>query len=200
MPRILVIAMLVAHATFSVADGVPEDDNSINDIVVKVERDLEEWRHSWLYKTIAGTDKQIESFTTDGCSGGMSDGWQHMSQVLPAFREKFGDRPPWEPCCVAHDRAYWVGATENGFEQRKLADEQLRQCVRDYGKSHREERAKQFRLDETIIERQFIITAALMYRAVRVGGQPCTPFPWRWGYGWPSCQAELKRVTSHDEE
>ena len=27
----------------------------------------------------------------------------------------------------------------------------------------------------------------LMYRAVRIGGIPCSGLPWRWGYGWPEC-------------
>ena len=29
--------------------------------------------------------------------------------------------------------------------------------------------------------------AELMYRAVRIGGIPCSGLPWRWGYGWPEC-------------
>jgi hypothetical protein len=29
--------------------------------------------------------------------------------------------------------------------------------------------------------------ADLMYRAVRLGGIPCSGLPWRWGYGWPAC-------------
>ena len=28
----------------------------------------------------------------------------------------------------------------------------------------------------------------LMYRAVRIGGIPCTNQPWRWGYGWQQCR------------
>ena len=30
--------------------------------------------------------------------------------------------------------------------------------------------------------------AGLMYRAVRIGGVPCSGLPWRWGYGWPACE------------
>ena len=29
--------------------------------------------------------------------------------------------------------------------------------------------------------------ADLMYRAVRIGGVPCTGLPWPWDYGWPEC-------------
>jgi hypothetical protein len=28
------------------------------------------------------------------------------------------------------------------------------------------------------------IFAFLMWCAVRIGGHPLLPFPWRWGYGW----------------
>ena len=31
------------------------------------------------------------------------------------------------------------------------------------------------------------LTGELMYRAVRLGGAPCTGLPWRWGHGWPPC-------------
>ena len=30
--------------------------------------------------------------------------------------------------------------------------------------------------------------AGAMYRAVRLGGVPCSALPWRWGYGWPECK------------
>jgi len=30
--------------------------------------------------------------------------------------------------------------------------------------------------------------AEIMYRAVRLGGAPCTTLPWRWGFGWPKCE------------
>ena len=31
------------------------------------------------------------------------------------------------------------------------------------------------------------MSADMMYRAVRIGGGPCTGLPWRWGNGWPGC-------------
>jgi hypothetical protein len=30
--------------------------------------------------------------------------------------------------------------------------------------------------------------ADIMYRAVRLGGGPCTGLSWRWGFGWPQCE------------
>jgi len=158
---------------------------TVNHALARVERELEDWRHELLAEVQSVA--KINTFTSDGCSGGMSDGWQHLARVIPVFKNKFGDKPPWEECCVEHDRAYWQGITINGFETRLKADQSLRQCVIEFGKLHSEAYSREFNLDKIVIETNFTVTAELMYRAVRVGGQPCTVFPWRWGYGWPAC-------------
>jgi hypothetical protein len=186
----IVLLSLLFTSPFTLADSAAPQDAQVKDVIEKVERDLEEWRHNLLYQTIEQANTGIKPFTTDGCSGGMSGGWQHMARVLPAFKKNFGDNPPWESCCVTHDRAYWAGATSRGFEKRREADRAMWQCVREFGQTHSNEFSQRFSIDRNIIEQQFAITAELMYRAVRVGGQPCTPLPWRWGYGWPHCQSE----------
>jgi len=134
----------------------------------------------------------LSEFTTDGCSGGLSAGWAALAQALPAFRSRFGDRPPYESCCETHDRAYWTGATEDGYGARHAADEALRACVRDYGSRHRAKFASDFGISEEQIVRNFEIISTLMYDAVRLGGGPCTALPWRWGYGWPQCPSETE--------
>lgn len=68
--------------------------------------------------------------------------------------------PPWEGACVEHDRAYWQGGTR---EERKGVDLWLAWQVAAAGHP---------------------VIANLMYIAVRVGGHPLLPLPWRWGYGW----------------
>ena len=83
--------------------------------------------------------------------------------------------PPWEGCCLSHDRAYWRGGPT---EKRLLADIELMGCVARNGHPW---------------------VAMLMFVAVRVGGPWWLPFPsvrraggrWRfsfdgvrWGYGW----------------
>jgi hypothetical protein len=78
-------------------------------------------------------------FKTDGCSM-----WPNSK---------------WVDCCVEHDIHYWCGGSS---EERRRADRELRDCVRDYASR----------------------TASVMYVGVRIGGGPCQPFPWRWGYGW----------------
>ena len=90
-------------------------------------------------------------FTTDGCSGWMSWGWRFLT----------GHPPPWDGCCVEHDRLYWMGGSA---AQRRQADQGLMACVIRSGHPW---------------------WAMAMYPAVRLGGMFWLPLPWRWGYGWP---------------
>lgn len=181
-PGLALLVCLVPFAAFA-QEGL---DGKLD----QIERDLEIGRYQALARVQADTHNQQAPFSTDGCSGGLSDGWRYLAMSLPAFKNKFGDKPPYEQCCVEHDRAYWQGETAQGFAKRLAADNRLQQCVADYGKTHRQEFAAEFHLSPAVIEGNFRIVAALMYRAVRLGGLPCTPFPWRWGYGWPPCHVQ----------
>ena len=40
----------------------------------------------------------LAPFTTDGCSGGLSDTWRRLTALLPALAERHGTVPPWEAC------------------------------------------------------------------------------------------------------
>lgn len=133
-------------------------------------------------------------FTSDGCSGGMSDGWEYLADAFPYFKEKFGDKPPWENCCVAHDRVYWQGETQNGYEKRYQADLKLKACVIDTGNRLSDELAARLDANKDEIQEAFTVAAKLMYRAVRIGGKPCTRLPWRWGYGWPHCPLIINKA------
>jgi hypothetical protein len=137
--------------------------------------------------TQAQQNMEISAFTTDGCSGGMSEAWVFLAQALPEFTEKFGARPVWEDCCVAHDGVYWRGETENGFSKRMQADQALRSCVQAYGPRLAPELAMRHGLAGKTVTSIFNVAGEMMYQAVRIGGKPCTLLPWRWGYGWPQC-------------
>jgi hypothetical protein len=143
-------------------------------------------------------ENKIAPFTTDGCSGGMSDGWQYLADLFPSFSNYYGNKPPWETCCVAHDRIYWRGVTDNGYQRRKQADLELRACVIKTGVSASEELAKKYDSSPSEIKKSFDIAADLMYRAVRLGGKPCTFLPWRWGYGWPNCPLMIDEEFEQD--
>jgi hypothetical protein len=105
------------------------------------------------YSSRDGTEPTF-TFTTDGCSGGMSAFWQHL--VKPFTKTDI----PWRDCCVTHDKDYWMGGT---WKDRQNADQALRECVSARG---------------------YPITGFLMYWGVRAGGSPLWVFSWRWGYGW----------------
>lgn len=148
-------------------------------------REFEELRLRQLAALQAG--QQAAAFSTDGCSGNLSHGWRLLAERLPGFADGFGASPPWEHCCVAHDRHYWRGAAVGGFDARLRADRQLRQCVLLTGDDLAPQLRQKYDLDAAQVRELFDLIAELMYRAVRFGGQPCTMLPWRWGYGWPNC-------------
>ena len=115
--------------------------------------------------TEAKVHPELKPFTTDGCSGFMSFVWRGV------FRQP----PPWEGCCLAHDRAYWQGGPG---KLRLVADTELMRCVAAKGHPY---------------------WAIIMFIAVRIGGPWWLPYPsirlskghWhfsffevRWGYGW----------------
>lgn len=182
--------LLLVFVSFCLTPALSRAADSIDHTIDHIERELEVARYQTLARIQADPHNQLAPFTTDGCSGGLSDGWRFLAKTLPAFKHKFGEKPPYEGCCVEHDRAYWRGDTDHGFDKRQQADKHLQQCVAEYGKAHRDAFAVEFHLSPEAIERNFNIVAALMYRAVRVGGRPCTTFSWRWGYGWPRCREQ----------
>ncbi len=92
--------------------------------------------------------EDLAKFTSDGCSL-FPDGSIRISAN-------------WCDCCLEHDFSYWQGGTT---EERRKADEQLRECVRVRTG------------DKTLAE--------TMYRGVRAGGHPAFPMWYRWAYGWP---------------
>ena len=132
-------------------------------------------------------ESEIAPFSTDGCSGNLSQNWKLLAGNLPGFGDEFGDQPPWEDCCVTHDSAYWRGSAVDGFARRLEADRQLRQCVVATGEHLAPTLSLKYSVTEDEVQQGFGVIAGLMYRAVRLGGQPCSLLPWRWGYGWPNC-------------
>lgn len=130
-------------------------------------------------------------FTTDGCSGGMSATWDIVARLFPEFREIHETTPPWQECCVVHDRAYHQGgdnsAPQSSFAARLAADEALRICVRASSQTRRVQLKSQYEITDERIDQAFDLIGDGMFDAVRVGGGPCSGLAWRWGYGWPHC-------------
>jgi len=160
--------------------------------VDRLERQLELQHHRDLLERMAVPDSTLAPFTTDGCSGGLSIGWEYLAANVEGVRNYHGTRPPWEACCVTHDRFYHVGAAidataEESFTARKQADLTLLACVVETGDTRVAELTIEYDISPETVHSLYVAIAELMYRAVRIGGIPCSGLPWRWGYGWPGC-------------
>ena len=158
---------------------------------------VERLQMRWLSEQQNKPGVEIDEFRSDGCSGGMSATWASVADMSPEFARRVGEHPPWEYCCMAHDRHYWRGESINGYDKRLRADEELRQCVRQSAKSQGEKLSIALGVSSQEVIEMINLTADLMYTAVRVGGGPCTGLPWRWGHGWPECSIGLPIETEN---
>ncbi len=188
---------------FTTSSVAGSTESVIDEVQAPLQR-LEEILHRQLIDTRRRAAK-IAPFVSDGCSGGLSDAWRTFSQWVPDLVDRGEDYPPWQQCCVEHDRAYWQGSGEHGYARRLAADQQLRQCVLDsrddsqllmarFGESRSAVGTapiKSAPLDPDLLssqlDRLYPLIADMIYQAVRLGGMPCSGLPWRWGYGWPHC-------------
>ncbi|WP_373636714.1 hypothetical protein [Yoonia sp. BS5-3] len=152
---------------------------------------LEEPGHEALMSRIAEPGSALAPFETDGCSGGLSGAWRVVSARFPAFAAAHQAAPPWESCCVTHDRAYHnAGSAADisaSFDARLAADRALEACVMATQATRRDELAATYNLTPDQIAWAYERIAGGMFAAVRLGGRPCTGLPWRWGYGYPAC-------------
>lgn len=160
--------------------------------IAQMERQLELAQHQRLLALQAIPGTTLAPFSTDGCSGGLSAGWDLLAERFSGFAAVHGGRPPWEGCCVTHDRAYHAGGPEGAppeasYDARLLADQQLQACVAAVGEVRASPLAKRYGVSDAQVRLAYDWIALLMFRAVRLGGGPCTGLPWRWGYGWPEC-------------
>lgn len=136
-------------------------------------------------------EAELAPFETDGCSGGLSFSWTLVADTFPDFAEAHEQLPPWESCCVTHDRAYHdsgkATTAQDSYQARVEADEALRVCVQETGETRIEEVASYYDASPDQVRTAYKTIADAMYLAVRFGGGPCSGLPWRWGYGYPGC-------------
>ncbi|WP_424927226.1 hypothetical protein [Amaricoccus tamworthensis] len=167
------------------------DASSDGGLFLTMEREVELISHDWLRDVRENPANQLAPFTTDGCSGGMSDIWKLVAGVSDRFVEVHDRQPPWEACCVTHDRAYYLGGENpepaQSHAARLAADRELRVCVTEVTQSGREKVAEEYGLTVEELHAIYARIADGMYLSVRLGGKPCSGLPWRWGYGWPQC-------------
>ena len=186
--RLLLPVTALLCCTVNGADGNGKSGAAID----ALEHQLEMGRHELLAARKARPDGVLAPFTTDGCSGGLSVGWEYLAGKIRGFHAIHGTHPAWEACCITHDQAYHAGGprkatADQSFEARKAADLTLKACVLETGVERIPELSAEYDVPAREVEILYTAIAELMYRAVRIGGMPCTGLPWRWGYGWPEC-------------
>jgi hypothetical protein len=172
--------------------GMESNDAGTDGADRNLELSLHQQLQDQLPGELNGSGSVLTEFTTDGCSGGLSVGWNDFSARAGFFRDRHGTQPPWESCCVEHDRAYHsgggAGLTALGsFSLREQADDELRACVLDTATERSEQLIAEYGLNDKQVAEIYETIAASMHLAVRLGGMPCTGLSWRWGYGWPNC-------------
>lgn len=144
----------------------------------------------------------LTPFETDGCSGGLSASWRWVADKFPQIGELYEAQPPWEDCCVIHDRAYHNAGgalrAEDSYDARLSADQELRACVTAHGESHAEDYAQRYDMTPAQVRSVHSITADAMFGAVRFGGGPCSGLPWRWGFGYPGCSVFGERAPARE--
>lgn len=186
-------AILLCLTLSAMSGTLAQDSVVFNSAMDEIEWQLEMSSHERLLTRIAESDTTMNDFTTDGCSGGLSTAWEQLSARFPEFAARHGEQPPWQACCVVHDRQYHAGgagilSASASFERRKEADLDLQACVVDIGVRRSVALENIYGLTEAQVKGLYGSLSELMYRAVRLGGIPCTNQPWRWGYGWPLCR------------
>lgn len=189
--KILPLVLLILF--FSPAISRAEEQTTSPSTIDTLERKLELGRHQQLAEKKAIPGTVLTEFTTDGCSGGLSAGWAYLSDKIGNAQSVHGTHPPWESCCIEHDKLYHrAGAREStaidSFALRKEADSALKMCVFQTGADRTPELRAEYDVSAEEIEFLYGTISYLMYHAVRIGGVPCSGLPWRWGYGWPECE------------
>lgn len=154
-------------------------------------RTLENHGHEALMALVSRPSTRLAEFETDGCSGGLSAAWHVVAGQSSNFEHAHLSLPPWEDCCVTHDKAYHnadgVSDAASSFEARLTADLALKSCVVLTATGRADVLAEIYDVSPSQIMSAYDSIADAMYTALRIGGAPCSGLPWRWGYGYPSC-------------
>lgn len=187
------LLLLLVTALFLSEKSNSETESRIETRVDALERQLEMERHEQLATLKVRAGSALAEFTTDGCSGGLSIGWEYLAGKIKDFQTTHGTEPPWESCCISHDHKYHTGGprettADESFKARKEADLALKSCVLETGLKRAPKLSSEYDVSSREVQIIYTGIADLMYRSVRIGGMPCTGLPWRWGYGWPACE------------
>jgi hypothetical protein len=186
-------ALALALTCTAQAPVLPQESGEAepDGLTARLQRSVEMPAHRALLAEMEEAARVPAPFVGDGCSGGLSTAWRTVAELFPGFAEAHRGIPPWEACCDAHDALYHDAAGSHtaaeSFDARLSADEALRACVIGTGAERRTELAARYGVTGAEVDTAYRAIAAAMFRAVRLGGAPCSGLPWRWGFGYPQC-------------
>ena len=168
---LVVIGILVGlFILFALRDTSSESVSSVLSDSDALERHLEIGRHEKLQVLKSNPKNVLTKFTTDGCSGGLSVGWEYLAGMIPNFKETHGTEPAWQSCCETHDLAYHEAGSredtaEMSFEARRKADLVLKSCVIETGIKRGPELTKEYNISNEELKHLYNAIANLMYNA-----------------------------------
>ena len=87
-----------------------------------------------------------------------------------------GKQLPFRDCCLSHDKDYWYGGPKH---LRTESDKRFRECVAAHG---------------------YPILAWIFWVAIRIGGSPRLPLPWRWARHVTIIEGALKGYAAGNSE
>ncbi len=182
---VVITILVVFFILFAVRDTSIKSVSSLLANADALERHLEMGRHDKLLLVKSYANATLAEFTNDGCSGGLSVGWEYLATKIPDFEKTHGSEPAWQSCCEAHDQTYHAGGSRTdtsavSFEARRKADLELKICVLKTGNKRSPELTLEYHLSEPELKQIYAGIANMMYGAVRIGGMPCTDLSWRW--------------------
>jgi hypothetical protein len=145
-----------------------------------------------LVRAYAASGRKLSRFWSDGCSAGLSQGWRMAALANPFLARNSTGGPPFEHCCVEHDRVYHSAARDHPNPQasmraRALADEALRQCVKRSGFEVKRNIEATTGISANATALSYGFLGEVMQGAVSAAGGPCTGASWRWGNGSAQC-------------
>ena len=184
---LLICALLCSRQVGALWQDAGEPDTFIDKLEYKVEID----RHERLAATRKAAGVTLAPFVSDGCSGGQSAGWALASSrfdfllsVMAATRHRESCARSMTKSATRADRQM---PTQRPALKRGVS--QTSNCAHAYAGLARSERKilmTEYGLGRDEVTLLYRGIADAMYRAVRLGGAPCTRLPWRWGFGWPT--------------
>lgn len=145
-----------------------------------------------LRRSYLASGRKLSRFWSDGCSAGLSPGWRMAALANPFLARNATGGPPFEHCCVEHDRVYHSAARDYPSPQasiraRALADDALRRCVRRSGLEVKRKIEATTGVSASATALSYGFLGEVMQGAVTAAGGPCTGASWRWGNGSAQC-------------